>query len=88
MFSDMMTVASADTRRPVVAARHLCAVAQEMGFAAADVLAGTSVAPDDLDDPEGDISSADEITMARNLLRLAPEPAGVGVVGSRIKLTN
>jgi hypothetical protein len=27
--------------------------------------------------------------MARNLLRLAPEPAGVGVaVGSRINLTN
>ena len=45
--------------------------------------------PDDLDDPEGDVSSADEITMARNLLRHAPDPAGIGVaVGSRINLTN
>jgi hypothetical protein len=55
-----------------------------MGFAAADVLAGTSVAPDDLDDPEGDISSADEITMARNLLRLAPDlrASGSSAAGS------
>ena len=54
-----------------------------------DVLAGTSVGPTELDDPEGDVSCADEITMARNLLRLAPEPAGIGVaVGSRINLTN
>ncbi len=84
-----MSVASAEIRRPVVAARQLCAVAAEMDVSVADVLAGTSVTQADLDDPEGDLSSSDEITMARNLLRLAPEPAGVGVaVGSRINLTN
>jgi AraC-like DNA-binding protein len=84
-----MTVASEHIRRPVVAARHLCAVAAEMGVPAADVLAGTSVTPADLQDPEGDLSTADEITMARNLLHRAQEPAGVGVaVGSRINLTN
>ena len=84
-----MSVASAEIRRPVVAARQLCAVAAEMDVPVADVLAGTSVTQADLDDPEGDLSSSDEITMARNLLRLAPEPAGVGVaVGSRINLTN
>jgi AraC-like DNA-binding protein len=84
-----MTVASEQIRRPVVAARHLCAVATEMDVPVADLLSGTSVTVTDLDDPEGDLSSADEITMARNLLRLAAEPAGVGVaVGSRINLTN
>lgn len=81
-----MSVAS-EIRRPVVAARQLCAVAAELNVPVADVLAGTSVTQAELDDPEGDVSSADEITMARNLLRRAP--AGVGVaVGSRINLTN
>ena len=84
-----MTVPSAVLRRPVVAARVLCAVAAEVGVSVSDVLAGTSVTTTDLEDPEGDVSSTDEITMARNLLRLAPEPAGIGVtVGSRINLTN
>ena len=60
-----------------------------MGVSVSDVLADTSVTPPDLDDPEADVSSADEITMARNLLRHAPEPSGIGVaVGSRINLTN
>ena len=82
-----MSVASEDIRRPVVAARQLCAVAAEMDVPVADVLAGTSVTQAELDDPDGEVSSADEITMARNLLRRAP--AGVGVaVGSRINLTN
>lgn len=84
-----MTAASAVLRRPVVTARQLCAVAAEVGVDVIDVLAGTSVTAGDLADPEGDVSSADEIAMARNLLRLAPEPAGIGVaVGSRINLTN
>src|ERR1700760_997477 len=84
-----MSVESADVRRPVVAARQLCAVAADMGVADAQVLAGTSGTQNDLQDPEGDIASADEVTMARNLLQLASEPAGVGVaVGSRINLTN
>lgn len=84
-----MTVASEQIRRPVVAARQLCAVAAEMDVPVADVLAGTSVTQVELDDPEGDVSSADEITMARNLLRRSPQPTGVGVaVGSRINLTN
>src|SRR6476469_5305036 len=84
-----MFVASDEMRRPVVAARHLCAVAAEMDVPVADILAGTSVTDEDLENPEGDLSSADEITMVRNLLRLAPDPAGIGVaVGSRINLTN
>ena len=84
-----MTLASEQIRRPVVAARHLCAVAAAMDVPVADVLAGTSVTHADLEDPEGDISTADEITMVRNLLRLARDPAGIGVaVGSRINLTN
>jgi AraC-like DNA-binding protein len=84
-----MTATSAGLRRPVVTARHLCAVAAEMDVAVVDVLAGTAVTPADLENPEGDVSSADEITMTRNLLRLAPDPAGIGVaVGSRINLTS
>ncbi len=60
-----------------------------MRIALADVLAGTSVTAADLDDPDGDVSSDDEIVMARNLMRLAPDPSGLGVVvGSRINLTN
>ena len=85
-----MTVPSVSVlRRPIVTARMLCAVAAEMGVSISDVLADTSVTAPDLDDPEADVSSADEITMARNLLRHAPEPSGIGVaVGSRINLTN
>ena len=89
IFSDTMTPASVVLRRPVVAARQLCAVAADIGVPVAGVLADTSLTPDDLDDADGDVSSPDEITMARNLLRLAPAPAGIGVaVGSRINLTN
>ena len=84
-----MTVPSDELRRPVVAARQLCAVATEASVSVADVLAGTSVTPSDLEDPESDVTAGDEFTMARNLLRLAPEPAGIGVaVGARINLTN
>ena len=83
-----MTIES-DLRRPVVAARQLCAVAADMNMPVADVLAGTSVRQDDLVDPEGEVSTADEVTMARNVLKAAPDPASVGVVvGSRINLTN
>lgn len=60
-----------------------------MDVVVTDVLAGTSVTSADLEDPEGDVSSDDEITMARNLLRLVPAPAGIGVaIGSRINLTS
>lgn len=84
-----MTVASAVLRRPVVAARVLCAVAVERGLPVTGVLKGTSVTPADLDDPEGEVSTADEVTMARNVLRAVPDPASVGVaVGGRINLTN
>lgn len=84
-----MPIDSADVRRPVVAARQLCSVATDMGVPIADVLAETSVTHADLRDPEGDISTADEVTMARNVLRAVPDPASVGVaVGGRINLTN
>lgn len=84
-----MTVASNVLRRPVVAARVLCAVAVERGLPVTGVLKGTSVTPADLDDPEGEVSTADEVTMARNVLRAVPDPASVGVaVGGRINLTN
>jgi AraC-like DNA-binding protein len=76
-------------RRPVVAARQLCAVASDMGVPVTDVLAGTAVTQSDLEDPESDVSTADEVTMARNVLRATSAPASVGVaVGSRINLTN
>lgn len=74
---------------PVVTARHLCAVAADMQVDVADVLLGTSATVADLDDPDGDLAAHDEIVMARNLMRLAPDAAGLGVaVGSRINLTN
>ena len=37
-----MSVASAEIRRPVVAARQLCAVAAEMDVSVADVLASVA----------------------------------------------
>jgi len=78
-----------EARLPVVTARSLCAVATELRLDLDDVLADTSVTPADLEDADSDISADDEITMARNLIRLAPDPAGVGVaVGTRINLTN
>lgn len=84
-----MTGHSAQVRRPAVAARHICAVAAEMGLDVDGVLVGTSVAPADLRDPEFEVCGEDEITMARNLIRIASDPPGLGVaVGTRINLTN
>jgi AraC-like DNA-binding protein len=84
-----MTSASELLRRPIVAARQLCSVAAEIDVTVDDVLTGTALTADALEDPEGDVTSVDEITMARNLLRRASEPAGIGVaVGGRINLTN
>jgi AraC-like DNA-binding protein len=78
-----------EIRRPIVAVRHLCAVAAEHRVADADLLAGTAVTPADLADPDGEVSDGDEITIARTLLQMVPDSDGIGVsVGSRVNLTN
>ena len=84
-----MPAVTTETRRPIVAVRHLCAVASERQISASDMLAGTSVSLADLADPDGEVSDGDEIAIARNLLRLVGDSDGIGVaVGSRVNLTN
>jgi AraC-like DNA-binding protein len=80
---------SPDTRHPVHATRVLCEVANERGITTAEVLAGTGIAPADLDDPEGVITAGDEITAVRRLMTRLPDDTGVGIdVGSRSSLTH
>jgi AraC-like DNA-binding protein len=84
-----MATWSPDVRHPVYATRVLCEVANERGVAAAEVLAGTAIAPADLNDPEAVVTAWDEIVAVRRLLARLPDDAGVGVdVGSRFTLTH
>ena len=70
---------------PVYATRVLCEVANERGIATSDVLAGTGIAPADLDNPEALVAASDEIVAVRRLLRLLPDTAGLGIdVGSQV----
>lgn len=60
-----------------------------MGMDVADVLTGTQVESADLFDPDFLVSTRDEFTMVRNLLRAAPhEPLLAARVGARASLTN
>jgi len=71
------------------ATRLLCEVANERGVPTADVLTGTGICADDLDEPEAVITAWDEIVAVRRLLARLPDDVGVGVdVGSRFKLTH
>lgn len=80
---------SADVCHPIHATRVLCEVAVERGVSAAQVLAGTGVAPADLDDPDGVISAHDEILAVRHLQARLPEEPGLGIdVGGRSALTH
>ncbi|BBZ14120.1 AraC family transcriptional regulator [Mycobacterium branderi] len=84
-----MTTWSPDLRHRMFASRLLCEVAEERGIAMADLLAGTGIAPADLDDPDAVVTAWDEIVLARRLLERLPEDAGVGVdVGRRFTLTH
>jgi AraC-like DNA-binding protein len=83
------TTWSPDLRHPMYATRLLCEVANERGLSTADVLTGTGIAPDDLDEPEAVVTAWDEIVAVRRLLARLPDDVGVGVdVGSRFKLTH
>ena len=83
------TTWSPDLRRPGYATRALCEVANERGISTSVVLAGTGIAPVDLDNPEALVAASDEIAAVRRLLRLLPDTAGLGIdVGSRFRLTH
>ena len=83
------TAWSPDLRHPVHSTRVLCEVANERGVATADVLAGTAVAPADLDNPDAVVTAWDEIVSVRRLLALLGDHAGLGIdIGSRFRLTH
>ena len=83
------TTWSPDLRHPIYATRLLCEVGNERGVATSDILAGTGIAPGDLDDPEAVITASDEIVAVRRLLALLPDNVGLGIdVGSRYRLTH
>jgi AraC-like DNA-binding protein len=83
------TTWSADLRHPMYATRLLCEVANERGVPTTDVLTGTGIGPEDLDEPDAVVTAWDEIVAVRRLLARLPDNVGVGVdVGSRFKLTH
>src|SRR5215217_6920622 len=83
------TAWSPDLRHPIYATRLLCEVANERGIATSDILAGTGIAPADLDDPEAVVAASDEIVAVRKLLSAIPDHTGLGIdVGSRFRLTH
>ncbi|WP_176000846.1 AraC family transcriptional regulator [Burkholderia vietnamiensis] len=71
------------TRGPA-SARLLIGFGQEHGVPAARLLAGTRLAAGQLDDPNLELAAAQELCIARNLLRLLKHPPGLGLqVGCR-----
>lgn len=80
---------SADLRHPVFATRMLCEVAAERGIPTREVLAGTTIGPDDLLDGQAVITAGDEIVAVRSVLGRLEDDAGLGMdVGSRSTLTH
>jgi len=74
---------------PVHATRVVCQVANERGVPTNELLAGTAIDPDDLDNPDAMVSASDEIMVVRRLLVRLPGHSGIGVdVGSRSTLTH
>jgi AraC-like DNA-binding protein len=83
------TAWSPDLRHPIYATRLLCEVANERGIATSDILAGTGIAPADLDDPDAVVAASDEIVAVRKLLSALADHKGLGIdVGSRFRLTH
>ena len=83
------TAWSPDLRHPIYATRLLCEVANERGVSTAEVLTGTSISTDDVDDPEAVVTARDEIVVVRRLLNALPDTVGLGIhVGSRYRLTH
>ena len=83
------TMWSPELRHPIYATRLLCEVANERGLATSDILAGTGIAPADLEDPEAVVTASDEIAAVRRLLAALPDHTGLGIdVGSRLRLTH
>ncbi|CAN0627289.1 Transcriptional regulator, AraC family [Burkholderia multivorans] len=71
------------TRDPA-SARLLTGFGQEHGLPAARLLAGTRLAASQLDDPNLELTAAQELRIAQNLLRLLEHPPGLGFeVGRR-----
>lgn len=78
-----------DLRRPVYTTRALCQVANERGVAVSDILAGTAVTVDDLENPEALVLASDEIVAVRHLLDSVADTTGLGIdVGRRFRLTH
>jgi AraC-like DNA-binding protein len=69
--------------------RVLCEVANERGVATSEILAGTGIGPDDLNDPDAVVAASDEIVAVRKVLAALPDQVGLGIdVGSRYRLTH
>ncbi|GAS87991.1 AraC family transcriptional regulator [Mycolicibacterium brisbanense] len=81
--------ASWDFPRSAVASLQLLETAESHGVDAATVLAGTGLTATQLADPSIEIQAAQELTIARNLLRHVDDPTGLGLeTGLRASLAN
>ncbi|AEF40671.1 Transcriptional regulator, AraC family [Hoyosella subflava DQS3-9A1] len=90
VISGLMKTPSApwwDHTRTATAARILVDLGEEYGVASMKMLAGSGLHRADLDDPETEIEAGQEMSIARNLLRILGDRPGLGVrAGSRYTL--
>lgn len=87
----MLTPSAALTgnRRSTVSIRLLCALGEEFGVPQARCLTGSGVGAAELEDPQAEVSAAQEMRVISNLLASAGEVPGLGVLaGQRYHLTS
>ncbi|MDV6012519.1 AraC family transcriptional regulator [Haloechinothrix sp. LS1_15] len=78
-----------DVPRAAGASRHLLETGAEHGVDARSCLAGTGLAPADLDDPDTEVQASQELAIARNLLARVGDVDGLGIdAGLRYTITN
>ncbi|NPT56009.1 AraC family transcriptional regulator [Paraburkholderia elongata] len=73
-----------DFTRSPASVRLLVDFGEERGLAAPNLLTGTGLAREQLEDPHVEVNAAQELRVVSNLLRLLKHPAGLGLqVGAR-----
>lgn len=83
------SAASWDFPRTTIASRQLLETAEAHGVGATTVLAGTGLTAEQLADTSVEVQAAQELAIARNLLRHVDDPTGLGLeTGLRASLAN
>lgn len=85
----MAAISGLDIARSSATARHIVEVAEQHGLDAMACLAGTGLSPDDLSNPNGEISPGQELAIIRNVIAHLGNRPGLGMeAGSRYSLAD